>query len=68
MSELGRAALTIALGLSLYALVAGGYAAYAPRRRPAASAQNALLAAFAATAVAARAVLAAPARPDFAFV
>jgi cytochrome c-type biogenesis protein CcmF len=66
--ELGRAALVIALGLASYALVAGGYAAWARRRRLALSAQSALLAAFAATAVAAAVLVSALARRDLSFV
>jgi cytochrome c-type biogenesis protein CcmF len=65
--ELGRAALLVALGLALYATAAGGYAAFARRRRLALSAQNALLAAFAATAVASAVLVAALARRDFTF-
>jgi cytochrome c-type biogenesis protein CcmF len=65
--ELGRAALLVALGLALYASAAGGYAAFARRRRLALSAQNALLAAFAATAVASAVLVAALARRDFTF-
>jgi cytochrome c-type biogenesis protein CcmF len=65
--ELGRAALVVAFGLSAYALFAGGYAAYARRRRLADSAQNALLAAFAATTVASIVLLAALVRHDFSF-
>jgi cytochrome c-type biogenesis protein CcmF len=68
MPELGRAALAVALGLSLYAAAAGGWAAYRRRRRLAASAENALLAAFAATAVASLVLVAALARHDFSFV
>ena len=67
MPELGRAALLVALGLALYATAAGGYAAFARRRRLALSAQNALLAAFAATAVASVVLLAALATRDFSF-
>ena len=52
MAELGRAALIVCLGLSVYALVAGSLAAWEGRRRLAASAQNALVAAFGAAAVA----------------
>src|SRR6476619_7043764 len=44
MAELGRAALILTLGLSLYALVAGGAAAALGRRRLALSARNALVA------------------------
>jgi cytochrome c-type biogenesis protein CcmF len=67
MAELGRAALVICLGLSSYALVAGAYAAYRGRRRLAASAQNALLAAFGASLVASGVLLAALLRRDFSF-
>src|ERR687896_1468674 len=67
MPELGRAALVICLGLSAYALVAGAYAARRGRRRLAGSAQNALVAAFGATAVAAGVLLAALVRRDFSF-
>ncbi len=42
MPELGRAALILCLGLSLYATVAGSFAAWERRRRLAVSAQNAL--------------------------
>ncbi|MDQ4030183.1 MAG: cytochrome c biogenesis protein CcsA [Actinomycetota bacterium] len=68
MPELGRAALVVALGLTLYAAAAGGWAAYTRRRRLALSAQNALLAAFAATAVASLVLLAALWRRDLSFV
>src|ERR671914_3142949 len=67
MPELGRAALVLCLGLSAYALVAGAYAARRGRRRLAASAQNALVAAFAATLVASGVLLAALVRRDFSF-
>jgi cytochrome c-type biogenesis protein CcmF len=46
MADLGRAALLLAFGLVVYALVAGSYAAWKRRRRLALSAQNALVAAF----------------------
>jgi cytochrome c-type biogenesis protein CcmF len=68
MAELGRAALIVCLGLSLYALLAGSLAAWEGRRRLAASAQNALVAAFAAAAVAAAVLLTALLRRDFSFV
>ena len=68
MPELGRAALVVCLGLALYALVAGVYAALTRRRRLARSAQNALLAAFGAAAVATGVLLAALLRSDFSFV
>ena len=52
MAPLGRAALLLAFGLVLYALIAGSYAAWKKRRRLAHSAQNALLIAFPVTLVA----------------
>ncbi len=67
MPELGRAALLVTLGLSLYALVAGAYAAYHGRRRLARSAQNALIASFVSTGVAALVLLSALLRNDFSF-
>jgi cytochrome c-type biogenesis protein CcmF len=67
MPDLGRAALVVTLGLSLYALVGGAAAAHFRRRRLAASAQNALLAALLSTAVAAGVLLAALIRHDFSF-
>src|SRR6058998_374744 len=67
MPELGRAALVLCLGLALYALVAGGYAAAMRKRRLARSAQNALFAAFASTVVATIVLLAALLRHDFSF-
>ena len=67
MPELGRAALVVTLGLSVYALVAGGAAARLGRRRLAHSAQNALVAAFFSTLVAAGVLLAALLRNDFSF-
>jgi cytochrome c-type biogenesis protein CcmF len=67
MPELGRAALVVTLGLSVYALVAGAAAAHYRRRRLAASAQNALLAALGSTAVAAVVLAAALVRHDFSF-
>jgi cytochrome c-type biogenesis protein CcmF len=68
MPELGRAALVVTLGLALYAVVAGAYAARYRRRRLALSAQNALLGAFGATLVASAVLLAALVRNDFSFV
>ena len=68
MPELGRAALAATLGLVLYAVVAGAWAAHTRRRRLALSAQNALIGAFATTAVAALVLLAALVRHDFSFV
>ncbi len=68
MPELGRAALVATLGLVLYAVVAGAAAAWTRRRRLAASAQNALVGAFATTLVASAVLLAALVRNDFSFV
>jgi cytochrome c-type biogenesis protein CcmF len=65
MPELGRAALLVTLGLSVYALAAGAAAAHLGRRRLARSAQNALVASFVTTAVAAAVLLAALLRNDF---
>ena len=67
MPELGRAALVAALGLILYAVVAGGYAAWKGRRRLLDSAVNALYAAFAAVGVASLVLLGALAANDFSF-
>jgi cytochrome c-type biogenesis protein CcmF len=68
MIELGRAALVVALGLSLFTLLAGAYAAWTRQRRLAEAAQNALLAAFAATLVAAAVLVGALVRHDFGVV
>src|SRR6516164_7259254 len=68
MAPLGRAALLLAFGLVLYALVAGSYAAWKRRRRLALSAQNALLAAFPVTLVAAIVLFVALGRRDMTFV
>ena len=68
MPELGRAALIATLGLVLYAVAAGGYAAWKRKRRLALSAQNALLAAFGTTLVASLVLVAALIRHDFSFV
>jgi cytochrome c-type biogenesis protein CcmF len=67
MAELGRAALLVTFGLTAYALVVGAAAAYLGRRRLALSAQNALVAAFGSTLVAAGVLLAALLRNDFSF-
>src|SRR5919199_5777606 len=67
MPELGRAALAVAFGLVVYALVGGAFAAHTRRRRLALSAQNALLAAFGATVVASVVLLVALARHDLSF-
>src|SRR3954464_8989564 len=68
MAALGRAALLLAFGLVAYALVAGSYAAWKRRRRLAVSAQNALLAAFPVTLVAAIILIVALGRRDMTFV
>ncbi len=67
MPELGRAALVITLGLTVYAFVAGLAAAHLGRRRLAASAQNALVAAFFSTLTAAVVLVSALLRHDFSF-
>ena len=67
MAELGRAALVICLGLSVYACAAGAFAAFTGRRRLSLSARNALIAAFAAAAVAAVVLFSAFVRHDFSF-
>jgi cytochrome c-type biogenesis protein CcmF len=64
---LGRAALILALGLVVYAAVAGGIAAVRSRRRLLESARNAYFAAFASALVASFVLLAALARSDFRF-
>jgi cytochrome c-type biogenesis protein CcmF len=68
MAALGRAALLLSFGLVVYALVAGSFAAWTRRRRLAHSAQNALLASFGTTVVAAGVLWAALARHDFSFL
>jgi cytochrome c-type biogenesis protein CcmF len=67
VADLGRAALLVTFGLVVYALLAGGWAAYRGRRRLAHSAQNALFAAFGTTLVAAAVLWAALGRRDFSF-
>jgi cytochrome c-type biogenesis protein CcmF len=67
LPELGRAALVVCLGLALYALCVGGFAAFTRRRRLALSAQNAILASFGAAAVASAVLLSALLRNDFSF-
>jgi cytochrome c-type biogenesis protein CcmF len=67
MPELGRTALVLCLGLCLYAVVAGAYAAHAKRRRLALSASNAMIAAFVAALAASTVLLVALARHDFSF-
>ncbi|HET9674095.1 MAG TPA: cytochrome c-type biogenesis CcmF C-terminal domain-containing protein [Gaiellaceae bacterium] len=68
MAELGRAALVVCLGLSAYALLAGGWAIAAHRRRLAVSAQNALVAAFGSALVAGIVLVVALVRHDFSIV
>jgi cytochrome c-type biogenesis protein CcmF len=68
MADLGRAALAVSLGLSVYALVAGLAAARSNRRRLAVSARNALFACFGSTLVAATVLATALVRHDFSFV
>jgi cytochrome c-type biogenesis protein CcmF len=68
MAALGRAALLLSFGLVAYALVAGSLAAWRRRRRLAVSAQNALVAAFATTIVAAIVLLIALGRRDLSYV
>src|SRR5215208_5256935 len=67
MPDVGRAALLVTLGLSLYATVAGAWAARTRRRRLADSAGNALLAALGTSAVASAVLLIALLRHDFSF-
>src|SRR6266700_3018774 len=67
MPDLGRAALVVSLGLAVYALGAGGYAAVSNRRRLAASARNALYCSFASTLIAAAVLASALVRHDFSF-
>ncbi len=67
MPELGRAALVVCFGLALYAVVAGFWGAHTRRRRLSLSAQNALVAAFLAAAVAVGVLLRALAASDFSF-
>src|ERR671929_644291 len=67
MADLGRVALVTAFLLLVYACVGGSLAAWRRRRRLAASAQNALVAAFGATLVASAVLLSALARHDFSF-
>jgi cytochrome c-type biogenesis protein CcmF len=67
MADLGRAALVVSLGLSIYALVVGAYAATTNRRRLATSARNALFCSFGSTVVAAIVLAVALVRHDFSF-
>ena len=67
MADLGRAALVVSLGLLVYALGVGAYAAVTNRRRLASSARNALFASFGSTLVAAIVLAVALGRRDFSF-
>jgi cytochrome c-type biogenesis protein CcmF len=67
VSDLGRAALIVAFGLALYALIGGSLAANEGRRRLHESARNAVVGAFAATAVAAFVLLHALHARDFTY-
>ncbi len=67
MPDLGRAALVTSFLLLVYASAAGAFAAWHGRRRLAASARNALVAAFASTTVAVVVLLTALARHDFSY-
>src|SRR4051812_20523976 len=67
MADLGRAALVVSLGLVVYALVGGAFAAVTNRRRLALSARDALFCAFGSTAVAAAVLALALVRHDFSF-
>jgi cytochrome c-type biogenesis protein CcmF len=66
--ELGRAALIVCLGVAAYAVVAGVVAARSRRQRLAESAENAILASFAAALVAAAVLLTALVQNDFSLV
>ncbi len=68
MPDLGRAALIVCLGLAVYALIAGVYAARTRRARLAESAENAILASFLAALVASVVLLTAMLRHDFGLV
>jgi cytochrome c-type biogenesis protein CcmF len=67
VADLGRAALIVAFGLALYTVIAGSLAAHDRRRRLHESARNAIVGAFAATAVAALVLLDALHARDFSF-
>jgi cytochrome c-type biogenesis protein CcmF len=67
MADLGRAALIVTLGLTVYAAIAGAWAARTHKRRLADSAGNALLAALGSTVVASAVLLSALLRHDFSF-
>src|SRR3954453_6810047 len=67
MVDLGRAALVVSLGLSLYAPAVGLLAALTNRRRLALSARNALFASFGSTVIASAVLATALVRHDFSF-
>jgi cytochrome c-type biogenesis protein CcmF len=67
MPGLGRAALVVALGLAVYAVLVGGFAAYRGRKRLGESARNALVASFFATLTASAVLLGAFLRDDLSF-
>ena len=68
MADLGRAALVVSLGLTLYACIGGTIGALQKRRRLSDSARNALVAAFGSTVVAAAVLAIALVHHDFSFV
>jgi cytochrome c-type biogenesis protein CcmF len=68
VADLGRAALVVTLGLSVYALVVGIVAARTNRRRLSDSARNALFCSFATTLIAAAVLALALVRHNFSFV
>jgi cytochrome c-type biogenesis protein CcmF len=68
VAALGRAALLLSFALVAYALAGGSFAAWKRRRRLALSAQNALVASFATTLVAAIVLFVALGRRDLSFV
>src|SRR4029453_2853435 len=67
VAALGRAALIVAFGLALYAVVAGSVAAHDGRRRLHESARNAIVGAFAAAVAAGLVLLVALPPRDFSF-
>ena len=68
MADLGRAALVVSLGLTLYAFIGGTIGALQKRQRLSDSARNALVAAFGSTVVAAAVLAIALVHHDFSFV
>jgi cytochrome c-type biogenesis protein CcmF len=68
VADLGRAALVVSLGLTLYAFIGGTIGALQKRRRLSDSARNALVAAFGSTLVAAAVLAIALVHHDFGFV